>query len=88
MKQQNVGGRYWVARVDFSFPPLTAVIELDGRRYHTALLDKEHDRLRDIELVRAGRQPIRLTWHDLKKRRLWVVEVLTDLVRPLLANAA
>ena len=85
VKQQNVGGRYWVARVDFAFPPLPVIFELDGRRYHTALLDKERDRIRDIELVRAGRTAVHLTWRDLTKRRAWLIELLRDLLRPLLA---
>jgi len=85
VKQQNVGGTYWIARVDFTYPPLPVVFELDGRRYHTALLDRDRDQRRDNELVRSGRSVVHLKWRELKKERQWVVGLLRDLTRPLLA---
>jgi very-short-patch-repair endonuclease len=85
VKQHNTGGTYWVARVDFAYPALKLVFELDGRRYHTALLDRDRDLRRDNELVRAGLRVVRLQWHELKHERAWVEELLHDLVRPLLA---
>lgn len=85
VKQQNVGGRYWVARVDFMYPLLKLVIELDGRRYHTALLDRERDERRDNELVRSGLRVVHLTWKQLTRERAWVVELVDDLLRPALA---
>ena len=85
VKQQNIGGAFWVARVDFRYPALRLIFELDGRRYHTALVDRERDQRRDNELVRAGERVIRLRWAELKHERQWVVELLWDLLRPLAA---
>ncbi|MEZ5204499.1 MAG: DUF559 domain-containing protein [Acidimicrobiales bacterium] len=41
------------------------MIEADGRRHHTALLDAESDRWRDLELSSAGFVVIRVTWDQL-----------------------
>lgn len=37
------------------------MIEVDGRRHHTALLDSEGNRWRDLELTAAGFAVIRVT---------------------------
>lgn len=67
------------------YPLLKLVIELDGRRYHTALLDRERDERRDNELVRSGLRVVHLTWKQLTRERAWVVELVDDLLRPALA---
>ena len=54
-----------VGRVDFAYPGERVVIEADGRLHHTALLDAEADRWRDLELTAAGWVVIRVTWRQL-----------------------
>ncbi len=51
-----------VGRVDFAYPRLGLLIELDGRRHHYSKLDFESLRARDNRLVAAGWRVIRLTW--------------------------
>jgi len=54
-----------IGRVDFVYLDLKIVIEADGRANHTALLDAEHDRWRDLELAAAGWTVVRVTWKQL-----------------------
>lgn len=55
----------WIGRVDFAYPTNRLLIELDGRRWHTAKLDLEADRRRDNQLVATGWRVIRVTWEQL-----------------------
>ena len=56
----------WIGRVDFAYPDVGVVIELDGRRYHSSLLDREADARRDAALLAADwRDVIRLGWDDI-----------------------
>lgn len=65
-RQVSVGGTEApVGRVDFVFRPERVVLEADGRRHHTALLDAEADRWRDLELAAAGYVAIRVTKRQL-----------------------
>jgi len=43
-------------------------VELDSRRHHTALLDRESDRKRDNQLMANGWRVLRFTWDDLVDR--------------------
>jgi very-short-patch-repair endonuclease len=54
-----------IGRVDFVYPVPRVVVEADGRRHHSALLDAEADRWRDLELAAAGFVVLRVTWHQL-----------------------
>ncbi len=74
----------WVGRVDFAYPELRLLIELDGRRHHSTLLDREADRRRDERLRAAGWRIVRLTWADVVQRPAETVARL----RLLLAGAA
>ncbi|HEX2046840.1 MAG TPA: DUF559 domain-containing protein, partial [Acidimicrobiales bacterium] len=67
VRQLNVGGRAWIGRVDFAYPGACVLIELDGRRYHSAKLDLESDRLRDNRLVAAGWRVMRVTWDQVHR---------------------
>lgn len=65
-RQVAVGGTAApVGRVDFVFRPERVVLEADGRRHHTALLDAESDRWRDLELAAAGYVCVRVTKRQL-----------------------
>ena len=58
-KQVNLGGDEWAGRVDYYDDAINIVWEIDGRRWHTALLDLEADQLRENELVAAGLTVVR-----------------------------
>jgi very-short-patch-repair endonuclease len=75
----------WVGRVDFYFRSVGLVVEADGRRYHSALLDRENDRVRDARLRAAGLEVVRLTWQDIVERP---VECATWLSEELRQRAA
>ena len=66
----------WVGRVDFAYPRLELLIEVDGRRYHTAKLDLEADRSRDNRLMAAGWRVLRISWNQLASRPDEVVALL------------
>lgn len=66
VRQLSVGGTEAPAgRVDFVFRPERVVLEADGRRHHTALLDAESDRWRDLELAAAGFVAVRVAHRQL-----------------------
>lgn len=54
-----------IGRVDFVYLDERVVIEANGRRHHTALLDADRDRWRDTELAAAGWVVVRVTWRQL-----------------------
>jgi very-short-patch-repair endonuclease len=53
-----------IGRVDFLFAG-GVVVETDGRRYHSALLDQQSDSERDTRLRASGRRVLRFTWCDI-----------------------
>jgi len=55
-----------IGRVDFVYVAERVVIETDGRRHHTSLVDAEADRWRDMELASAGWIVVRVTWRQLR----------------------
>ena len=65
-------------RVDFWFPDANLVVELDGRRYHSSLLDREEDARRDLVHLRAGRHVLRLTWHQVTAEEKRVADALAQ----------
>src|SRR5581483_2683945 len=65
IRQLNVGGDEWIARVDFAYPEMKILIELDGLLHHTALLDADRDRRRRARLTAQGWKVITITWWDL-----------------------
>lgn len=77
VRQFNSGdGDGWVGRVDFAYPRLRILIELDSRRHHSAKLDFEADRARDNRLAAAGWRVLRITWRQLTEHPDDVVELL------------
>ena len=84
MRQREIGGTSApIGRVDFYDPAARAVLEADGRKHHSELLDRERDAWRDLELAVAGFVVVRVThrqltreptrfiarWRDLTARR-------------------
>jgi very-short-patch-repair endonuclease len=68
-KQVDVGDtERWIGRVDFRVRGTRVLIEADGRRYHSSLLDAEADRRRDEALRAAGWIVVRVTWDELTNR--------------------
>lgn len=59
----------WIGRVDFAYPRAGLLIELDGRRYHSVLLDRRADERRDARLLAGGwRHVERFSWSDVVDR--------------------
>ena len=54
-------------RVDFLFDPEMVIAELDGRRNHTALLDREADMERDARLTAMGLRVMRFSYRRLTR---------------------
>lgn len=57
-----------IGRVDFRMPNSTLLVETDGRRYHSALLDLANDRERDRRLGAMGLTVLRVTWKDITEQ--------------------
>jgi hypothetical protein len=55
----------WIGRVDFCFRDQGVVVEADGQRHHSSLLDREADRHRQARLEAEGWRVERVTWHEL-----------------------
>ncbi len=51
-------------RVDFAFPDLMVVVELDGQRWHSDAEAFQRDRRRQNALVLEGWEVLRFTWDD------------------------
>jgi very-short-patch-repair endonuclease len=68
-------------RVDFYFRRANLIVELDGARHHSSLLDREADARRDLLLVRGGRRVLRLTWHQVTNESAEVAMALQDVLR-------
>jgi very-short-patch-repair endonuclease len=80
VRQRGLGGATPVGRVDFVYLEARVVIEVDGRAHHTALLDADADRWRDLELSAAGFIVIRVTWRQLTLEPERFVAALRQLV--------
>jgi very-short-patch-repair endonuclease len=80
-RQVQIGDEQsWMGRVDFAYPEARLVIELDGRRHHTGMLDRDADRARDNRLAAAGWRVVRFTWSDLTTHGDRVVALVRDLL--------
>lgn len=76
-RQVDVGDdREWAGRVDFAYPDLRLLVEVDGRRHHMSKLDFEADRVRDNRRVAAGWRPVRFTWHQVTRQPEQVADLL------------
>jgi len=82
VRQLDVGSADgWVGRVDFGFPDLKVLVELDGRTHHTSKLDREADARRDARLRASGWLHIqRFGWVDVTVEPGTVVARLRPLV--------
>jgi very-short-patch-repair endonuclease len=68
LRQREVGGTSApIGRVDFYDPAARAVLEADGRKHHSELLDRERDAWRDLELAVAGFVVVRVTHRQLTR---------------------
>ncbi|MEA2704315.1 MAG: hypothetical protein QOD63_2260 [Actinomycetota bacterium] len=93
VRQMNVGDEAdWIGRVDFAYPAVKLLLELDGRRHHSAKLDVETDRRRDARLARAGWRTARIGWDEVvdhpDQTVVRVRQLLDDAVRELRADPA
>jgi len=68
-------------RVDFLFDPGMVIAELDGRRNHTALLNREADMERDARLTAMGLKVIRISCRRLTRDPDGVYVDLRDALR-------
>ncbi len=77
-----------IGRVDFLYVAERVVVEADGRQNHTALLDAQADRWRDLELAAGGWVVIRVSWAQLVDEPTRFVDALRQLlaVRSSLAS--
>ena len=72
----------WIGRVDYAYPSVGALIELDSRRHHSAMLDRMSDADRDERLIGGGwRHVVRFSWDDVVDR----ADLVIDRLRALLA---
>jgi very-short-patch-repair endonuclease len=71
-------------RVDFAYPEIRLIIELDGRAWHSTLEAFESDRMRDNHAQLAGWRVLRITYRMLKDNP----QMVRDLVRRALSSAA
>ncbi len=71
-------------RVDFAYPEVRLIIELDGRAWHTTLEAFESDRMRDNHAQLAGWRVLRITYRMLKDNP----QMVRDMIRRALASAA
>jgi hypothetical protein len=77
-------GDGWIGRVEFVYRPAKLLVEVDGRRYHTALLDRAHDGRRDRRFVASGWRVLRIDYDLLVHHR----DEVAPLVRRALEAAA
>jgi very-short-patch-repair endonuclease len=70
----------WIGRVDFVYRDALLVIECDGARYHSSLVDRRADQERDARLRALGWRVVRFTEDELRLRP----NAVTDSVRRLL----
>jgi very-short-patch-repair endonuclease len=62
-RQVNVPGREQrPARVDFLWPDVKLIVEVDGRRWHARFADFERDHKRDLQMLAMGYRTARITW--------------------------
>jgi very-short-patch-repair endonuclease len=72
--QHVVSGPGFRYRVDFAYPEVRIVVEVDGWRFHATRAAFEADRQRDAVLESAGWTVLRFTWLQVSRRPGWVAE--------------
>jgi very-short-patch-repair endonuclease len=82
-RQVDSGGDHWVGRVDFRDARLPLIVEVQSERYHTALIDREHDAARLAALRNAGFEVVEVTEEQVWHRPADVVEAVREARRRL-----
>ena len=72
--QYVVSGPGFRYRVDFAYPDVRLIIEVDGWQYHAQRAAFEADRQRDATLHAAGWLVLRFTWLQVSRRPAWVAD--------------
>jgi hypothetical protein len=76
-RELNLGdGDSWIGRVEFVYPHAKLLIEIDGRMYHTALLDQKHDKNRRNRFNAAGWRVLQIDYEMLIQRPHHVAELV------------
>ncbi len=76
-REEDVGDSDgWIGRVEFVYAGAKVLVELDGRLYHTALVDRRRDRDRDNRFMAAGWRVIRIDYEMLTKAPAYVAELI------------
>lgn len=66
--------------VDFHWPELKLVVEVDGYAYHSGRASFERDRERRVELAAVGVEVLPFTWRQIDGRPHWVVAQLSGAI--------
>jgi very-short-patch-repair endonuclease len=74
-------------RVDFHWPELGLVVEVDSLTYHRTTIQQAIDRARDHRHFLAERQPLRVTYHQIVHEEQHVVALLAHAARTLRSAA-
>jgi hypothetical protein len=78
VRQLNLGDDAgFIGRVDFAWPSARLIVEVDGRRWHGAKLDRDADEQRHNRLTAAGWHVLRISWDQLTRRPHEVVALLS-----------
>lgn len=75
--------RFGKDRVDFYWPELNLVVEVDSLRYHRTTIQQQRDRERDHAHLAAARHWVRFTYYDIAHRPAYVVTTLESLLARL-----
>lgn len=70
----------WIGCVDFWFRDARLVVEVDGGRFHSGLLDRAQDRARDARLRAMGCAVLRFGWSEVTLRPAKVAGMLRGLL--------
>jgi very-short-patch-repair endonuclease len=70
-----------IARVDFAYPDIRLVIEVDGFEVHGTPAALQRDLERQNRLMAAGWTVLRFTWLDVVRRPEWVVAEIAAVLR-------
>jgi very-short-patch-repair endonuclease len=79
-RQVLLGGERLIGLVDFLFPRVSLVVEVDGRKGHSQLLDFERDRRRDQIALTQGLRIVRFTYRQIRQCPDEVVDVMERLL--------
>lgn len=73
-------GGGFVARVDYVYRQFLIAIFIDSDRFHTAKLDREHDRGQTLRLERMGYRVMHVVEHDVRFEGSRVVEAICRVI--------